>query len=119
MSEELDEQFLSALVRRDPSRVAAILERKANPCLLLDNGETPLHFIVRQSNDVDSALTIVELLLNAKADPFARCTLQMTPLHHVKALEIAVKLIDAKADVNSVDEYGWSPLMKAVTMRFA
>ena len=65
-----DETYLHSAVRGDDLAVlSALLNAKANPNAQNEWGKTPLHYAAASTSPVEKTLLVVELLLNAGADP--------------------------------------------------
>lgn len=77
-----------------------------------DPGDTPLHAAV-EADDPD----VITLLAHWGADVSAQNDLGLMPLHtaakYGPPLKVLTRLIDHGADVNAVDQGGWTPLMHA------
>ena len=87
-----------------------MLDQKANPNIKIDN-QTPL-FIASQEGE----LNLVEILLNAKANPNIPIEDGATPLYiavEEKRLDIVNLLLKAKADTDLAMENGKTPLYLA------
>lgn len=59
----------SAVQSNDLAVVAALLNAKANPNAQNELGKTPLHYAAASTSPVEETLLVIELLLNAGADP--------------------------------------------------
>ena len=65
-----DETYLHSAVRgNDLAVLSALLNAKANPNAQNEWGKTPLHYAAASEAPVEETLLVVELLLNAGADP--------------------------------------------------
>lgn len=86
------------------------------PCL----GATPLNWATRPRRYATDPLAIPKLLIDKGADIRSRDTAcnGMTPLHHAGAwggqVAVAGLLLEKGADVNVLDDFGWTPLDYAI-----
>eukprot|EP01034_Spumella_vulgaris_P024692 gene24692-31065_t len=88
-----------AAVKGHHEVVTVLLTAKANTKLLNNNKDTPLHLAASYSHT-----ETVTLLLVAGANTHIVNELEQTPLHVAGTAEIAKLLIDAGAEVDSVDK---------------
>lgn len=72
--------------------------------------EIPL-FCAAQSGSADC----VRLLLNAGADPKARDNSKRTAMYHANSSAVVQTLMDAGVPLEDADEYGWTPLVAALS----
>jgi ankyrin repeat protein len=94
----------------------SLLELKADVNALNDEGSTPLHQASqgRRGGDPD-IVQLVRLLLDNGADLHARDNYGNTPLYFAAArgyLEVTRTLLELKADVNSLNKDGLTPLQR-------
>ena len=92
--------------------VQACLAAGADPNARDEDGDTPLHHLASDLDEVDGAPQMAILLLDAGANPNARDNRGATPLHavymgtHSAGLEFVVLLLEAGADPNARDHAG-------------
>jgi cytohesin len=105
-----------------------LLQAKANPNMRCDDSSpTVLHYAIRPHNAsllVPDAVDTVPLLLRYGADVNARSAERGTPLHYLATtcgckhnLRVMTMLLEAGADPNQADRYGYTPLMAAANAR--
>jgi len=93
-----------------PAVVRALLSRGAKVALRARNGNSALDFAVMSGRE-----TNVRLLLAAGADPNGHDGDGYAPLHMVREVPIARRLVERGVDVNARTKDGcWTPLISAV-----
>jgi ankyrin repeat protein len=94
-----------------------LLECKANTNALDDEGSTPLHQASQNSRSGDADIVqLVRLLLDNGADLHTRDNSGNIPLHFAASkghLEVTRILLELKADVDSLNSEGLTPLQRA------
>ncbi len=106
---ELNRQFISAIENAKYDEVVRLLKLGANIKAINQEGDTPLHIAV-----IESDIDMVALLITNKADVNAAGRKGNKPLHYTQDTEIARKLIEHNANVGVEDEHGYMQLHYAV-----
>ena len=98
--------------------VQLLLDNGANACVRDNEGETPLHHLLRGiCASSDAALDIIPPLLKRGADVDARDNHHSTPLHLAsrgRNLGAVRLLLEHGADVDVRNDKGWTPLYQSV-----
>jgi len=91
-----------------------LLNQGANPNIQSNDGETPMHFLVKHSHTPETLLNILRLFLDKGANAHALTNRLESPLHVSVATEnlVAVKLlfIECSVDINAQNKEGETPL---------
>lgn len=108
--DDLDRALASAVIHEEPEMVRDLLRfgAKVGPGTLTT-------FTRRTSNPEADQLAVVDMVLQAGADPRAVDGAGNTPLHGVVRRSIIERLLEAGADINAVNGSGLSPLLMAPT----
>ncbi|WP_165913618.1 M48 family metallopeptidase [Serpentinicella alkaliphila] len=106
--------LIEAVVAGDTDEVKSILESRINPDIVDSEGWTPLMWAT-QLNDLD----MINLFIEYGADPnkidyYYEETALIIALTN-DYVEAIAALLEAGADPNLSDSYGWTPLMSAVS----
>lgn len=104
--------LVRAILQLRLAAVEELLALQADVKVLTKEGHTQLHVAAAQRSK--SAVTIVELLLRAGADPNARTPDELTPLMLVATPEATERLLAAGADVNAMTSQHATALAYAV-----
>ena len=99
-----------------------LIASNANPNIQDQEGDTPLHFLSRHNasneDDILACSEMVNMLLEANADPNVQCYKKMwAPLHFAcynGLLQIVVSLLKAKANPNVQNIDGSTPLLSVL-----
>ena len=98
--------------------VQLLLEHGANACVRNDEGETPLHHLLRGiCASSDAALEIIPPLLERGADVDARDKHHLTPLHlatRCRNLGAVRLLLGHGANIDVRNDKGWTPLYQSL-----
>jgi len=103
-----EQEFMDVVESGDLERVRRILDADPGWISEIEKYDTP--FYVAQTSEM------AELLLEYGANPNARGDREMTPLHFAAyndELDVVPVLIAAGAELDSIDEYGCTPLTHA------
>lgn len=110
--ETLEESLVKAVKAQDRNEVRLLLELHARLDRRDEHGQTVLHYA---AEFFDTGI-LEDLLASPKAEPDIRDEDGQTPLHHAALAnrERAARLLLAKgADIDAVNRWGMTPLMRA------
>ena len=99
---------------KDPQTVQFFLDQGVKINCKDDEGDTPLHYAIKRSND----LNMIKFLLDHGANVNSKNSAGRTPFHHATAITHSLEvnmdvikiLLDHGADINSKDRKGNTPL---------